>query len=172
MAQDETSSPTQEEIIEDIVSKWKDAPESEKKWLLGHKINERKEPGSIDYPRWLLDGVGAKIGVRRDTVRQIAWVSDKIPKDLRGMPGMKWGHYRAAAGTDDPKRWLTDASTGSWSVAVFRNEVNANKTQGKPCSDCGKTAYGKEAYHVHPQGGKVIHFCSARCAANWFAARP
>mgnify|MGYP000956879296 CR=1 FL=1 len=171
MAQDETSSPTQEEIIEDIVGKWKDAPESEKKWLLGDSVNELKEPGVSDYPRWLLEGLEARISVQCDTVRQIAWVADKIPEDLRGMCDMKWGHYRAAAGTDDAKMWLTAAHAGSWSVAMFRDEVNSNKMHGKPCLGCGKPTCGEGSYRVHPQGEKVIHFCSARCAADWFAVR-
>lgn len=176
---DEISENTEPKAWEDFTSCWTviNAYETECQWTKGDLVSELGRTfGNDKGPdgRTPIEVFATDIGAEIKTLRQYRWVSETFSsREDRCYDNLSWSHYRAAAGTDDPKYWTKLASDNSWSVARMAEEIKtaqdkASVELGRPCTRCGSPLPETGSIHTRRDGQKEGSFCNEECLLQYY----
>lgn len=163
-----------EDKITEFVNVYRTALEDEKdtNWVRGEIAYAVHELDKLDKSKKLVEKFLAETGETKVGFYQTKWVYAAF-KDVedKNLPGITWTHYRAAAGTKDPVKWIRDASDNSWTVSELLNAIQNEKLSkdvdvGMACKQCGKSITKEDLIAVTKNRRRKI-FCGAACAIEW-----
>jgi hypothetical protein len=148
-------------------------------WAIGDLLNALvKDAPNKRVVKKVMEEVSKDVSLEYPTLMSYRWVSSVYPKDKRSIsPTISYTHYRAAAGTDDPVKWLESASDNGWSVAQLKSQLIDKKEStdikegglscARPNCKCPLSLESANRVSMYVYGQKLI-FCSAACAGNLF----
>jgi hypothetical protein len=155
--------------------------EDRSKWLRGDVISRIESEFKVNTQ---LSGRPGRWG--RDVIDLIAWstgesrwqldmykkVASAFPEEFRDL-GLRWEHYRIAAQSDEPKRWIKCAISEGLSVSQLRRRMDEEKAlkdieTGYLCNVCNSSVKQKDGIFCR-YGGVLVIFCSSRCLVKYFS---
>jgi hypothetical protein len=130
---------------------------------------EKKKKGTI---KSFLQATGED----RTTFDSRQWVASKFPRgenSLRNLP-LNWSMFRIAAGTEDPKKWLTESVDNNWTTRQLMSALKEEKTEKLTSSNslkcscgCDKTLQSKPIY-VGNLEKDIKYFDTPECLLSYY----
>lgn len=138
-------------------------------WTAGDILLKAKE----EFGEEIIERLSYDTDVDVKTLKQWAWVSEKYPDEDMRTTTRSWSHYRAAAATDTPMLWITEAENNDWSVRRLSEEIKnvhdaAEVASGTLCTNCHMPLPDTGARHVRMDNHKEASLCSTKCTLDYY----
>jgi len=163
-----------DEKINEYVNVYRTALEDEREtnWVRGEVASIIYSIDQMDKSKKLVQNFLAETGETRISFYQNRWVWEAF-KDTsdRELPGVTWSHYRAAAGTADPIKWIHTAHDNGWTTKQLLEAIQDEKLgeaieKGVVCKVCSVAVVKDLSVGVTYHRKRNI-FCSKECAIKW-----
>jgi hypothetical protein len=169
-----TDSNTEKTALDTLIAKYRKAQQVEKltNWEKGALASMIFEELKKNKRSGVLKRFLNLTKESRSTLYQYSWVYNKF-KDSpnRELPGISWSIYRAAAGTENPDKWVQLAYDNGWTYAQLIQALEDEKVEktissGYTCIICGGEVPKEDKLIISYRRKKYI-LCGKDCAEKW-----